>query len=345
MLNSTLRFNMSLQTILTRIASDLGISITTDSELEWAISKVNEVAKELYESKDIKDCLREQTFNIDLGAEGPLYSSLISLPYFVGELRGLRYTNIVGGNIPLNDMRPRYHSGKGWGANAFSIPYRIVREDASTSREIENASVLSVSVEQASDEDINVVVVGKTTLANRLQEIITLSAGQLTVDSVNCFEEIDSIAKLEYTSVNVSISDVEGNELAVIPNNRLDATYKWLEISDANANISTITGQLSAIDLLFKHKFLPFVNLYDEFVCRGCDDIIFYKFSAWYEAKTPGYEQRALGAEAKADALLSNLIIDAETGVNLELQFGSNGLYDAQQPKFVRPAPYRCINP
>ncbi len=337
---------MSLKIILTRISSELGISITNDSELDWAITKVNELAKELYESKDIKDCLREISINLDTTDSGPVFSSLISLPYYVGELRGIRYSNLPGTKIPLNDMRPRYHSGKGWGANAFGVPYRIVREDAAISHDIVNASVLVFSIEQAVEVDIQIVVVGKTTLANRRQEIVTIPAGSLTASSNGNFEEIDSITKTDYTEVNVFVTDVEGNELAMISNNCLETSYKWLEISDANANIqSSPVGQLSSIDLLFKHKFLPFVNLYDEFVCRNCDDIIFYKFAAWYEARTPGYEQRALMAQGKADELLSNLLIDAETGVNLELQFGANGLLDIQQPRGYFRYPIRHFNP
>jgi len=326
---------MSLQTILTRISSDLGISITTESELDWAITKVNELAKELYDSKDIKDCLREVTINLDTDDEGPVFSSLVSLPHFVGELRGIRYSNITGGKIPLNDMRPRYHSGKGWGANSFAIPYRLVREDAPIKHDIVNASVLTISVDVAESVDVHVVVVGQTDNSSRVQEIITLTAGQLTVDSVGNFEEIESISKLEYTNNDIIITDVESNEIATIPNNSLQSLYKWLELNDANASIAgtaALSGQLSAIDLLFKQRFMPFVNLYDEFVCRGCDSILFYKFAAWYEAKTPGYEQRALMAQGKADELLSNLLIDSETGVAMEMQFGPNGLLEVQQP-------------
>src|SRR3954465_665596 len=117
---------MPLSKILLDIATETGISISNDNERAWIVDKVNDVSKELYESNDIEGCLREQTFNIDTDVQNV---SQVSLPFYVFQLRGLRYSNILGGKIPYEDMRPRYSLGRGWGANTYALPWRQTRQD------------------------------------------------------------------------------------------------------------------------------------------------------------------------------------------------------------------------
>lgn len=322
---------MSLQKILVDIGTELGIDITTDSERAWIIEKINDAAKELYDSDDIPGCLRELTFNIDTEA---VESSLVSLPGYVDKLRGIRYTSVQGGKVPLNDMRPRYHLGKGWGANAFALPFRVIREEYPLKREISNASILTFTLPNVETVDINITVIGRTANSDRFSEVVVIPAGELTVSSVGNYEDIENIEKYTTNNYNISVTDVENNELAVIPNNILSPLYKLLELTDANLSNGVVVnyGGLTAIDILFKTRFYKFVNLRDEFPCPNCDRIIFYKFAAQYLAQQPSLLGHAAAAQEKARMLLENLNVDSEDGKELELQFGRNGLLEAQNP-------------
>lgn len=325
---------MSLQSILTDIASELHIPMSTDDEISWAVSKVNAVAKELYEGQDITGCLREQTFNIDTENKE---SSMISLPFYVDQLRGIRFSVLPGGKIAMNDMRPRYHAGRGWGANSYSLPYRIVREQATLKRDIANASVLTFSVAEAEASDIIIHIVGETSNAARYSETVTIPAGELSADSAgNYITTPVNIEKEAVSAQDIVITDVDANELAVIPNFELKPAYKWLEIIDANAGVSAFLPTyttFTAIDILYKLRFQPFRNAFDEFVCGPkFDRAIFYQFAAWYEGQKPGSEGRALGYLQAAQKIIADIQRDTEGGREMEIAFGRNGYESAQQP-------------
>lgn len=323
---------MSLQKILLDISTELGISVATDAERSWIIEKINDAARELYESQDITGCLREQTFNAD--SDGPQFSSLVALPYYVDQIRGMRFSKLMGGKISANDMRPRYHFGRGWGTDSFVMPYRIVRERAPLKRDISNASVLKFTIPEAEAVDVVINIVGETTNSARSAEQVTLIAGDLSVTSSGNFVDVTHIEKSAVNVNDIIITDVEDNELGVIPNSEVIPIYKWLELQDSNAGFagSTQFNQLTAMDFLYKVRFTPFVNLYDEFPCPKCDRIIFYKFAEYYEGQQTGHETRVAMAAAKSAQLLDNLNTDSEAGKDMEIEFGSNGFTEAQQP-------------
>lgn len=320
---------MALSKILLDIATELGIDITNDTERSWVVDKINDAAKEIYESDDIPGCLRELTFNIDSEAQN---SSLVSLPGYIDKLRGLRWTSVQGGKIPQNDMVPRYHLGKGWGANAFSLPFRVIREVYPLKRDISNASVLTFTLPVAEAEDITITIIGKTGNSDRFSETVVIPAGDLTITTAGNYEEVHSIIKSGTNLYNIEITDVEDNNLGTISNAELSPAYKILELIDGNLGPQMNYGGQTAIDILYKTRFNPFVNLADEFPCPNCDRIIFYKFAEYYLAQMPGRLMDAVAAGEKAKLLLTNLNVDTEGGKELEMQFGRNGLLEAQNP-------------
>jgi len=186
---------MPLSKILLDIATETGIAVTNDNEKAWVIDKINDIAEEMYATQDITGCLREMTINIDADDDGPVYSSLVALPYYVDQLRGLRFSVILGGKIPMETMQPRYSLGHGWQNNPYSLPFRIVRDNAPLKRDISNASVLTFTIAEPQTADITLSVVGKTTNASRAQETVTLVAGDITVSTTGNFEDVETISK------------------------------------------------------------------------------------------------------------------------------------------------------
>lgn len=324
---------MSLQKILLDIASECGVSISDDTERLWAIKMVNDAAKELWETEDLVGSLRELTFNIDSDAQS---SSMVSLPGYVDQLRGVKYSQVLGGKIPQNDMRPRYHFGRGWGANAFAMPVRVVRESSPLKRDIINASIITFSIPESEDNDIVITIVGETTNSSRTAEKVTIIAGSTEVSTVGNF--IGDLINIEKTSTNINnitITDVDYNELGVIFNNELKPKYKWLELQDNNVlrGQSNTSPIYTSIDILYKPKFIPFVELFDEFQASDkYDRAIFYKFQELYFAQQDGKLENAILAGAKVKKLVDDMNIDSEQGRELEMEFGRSGFADAQNP-------------
>jgi len=323
---------MSLKKILFDIANELHIDVSSTDAISWATSKVNDIAKEVYESRDIVGCLREQTFNVDTDAQT---SSMISLPYYVDELRGLRYSTLIGGKVTMNDMRPRYHSGHGWGANAFGMPYRVVRERACYKRDVANASVVTFAMLVAETTDVVIHIVGETTNSGRVSETITIFAGSLSTSTTGNFVGVpENIEKESVNTQDIYVTDVDDVELAVIPNSELKPRYKWLEIADGNASMVPVNQTNSTVDILYKQRFTPYATLYDEFPCGDkADRAIFYAFAAWYEAQKPGSEGRAQGFLQASQQILDDIEMDSDAGRDMDIEFGNNGLLTAQDPR------------
>lgn len=323
---------MSLQKILLDIASEVGVSISNAEERLWATKMVNDAAKEIYESADLVGSLREITINIDTDAQN---ASMISLPGYVDQIRGIKYSAILGGKIPQNDQRPRYHYGRGWGSNAISLPIRVVRESAPLKRDISNASLLVFTIPIVESSDIVITIVGQTTNSNRVSEKVTIVAGTLTVATLGNFIDVVNIEKDTVNVNDITVTDIDDNILSVIPNHQIKPLYKWLELTDNNVlGGQTInTNIYTAIDILYKPFFEPFVELFDEFQAGPkYDRAIFYKFQELYFAQQDGKETKAIVANSKVTSLLDSIGVDTDQARTMEVEWGRNGLSDAQNP-------------
>lgn len=324
---------MSLKKILTDLASEMGVVVTSDEQLAYWTSRVNDAAEELYSSTDIPGCLMENTFNIE--DEGQT-ASMLTLPWYVGELRGLRFTTVQGGKIPINDMRPRYHYGRGWGDNAFSIPFRIVRENVTLAREIANAAPLTFTLPKAESADVVITIIGETDVAARVQETVTIPAGQLQITTANSWADVpENIEKAALNAGDIVITDVEDNTLGLIPNSELTPSYKWVEITDPNLGVGNAYGSTAAVDILFKKPFRRFRNVYDEFPCKKCDRAIFYKVAEYIEHTDRNNETRAVLFNRKCKQILDDLINNIDMARDLELNFGTNGYAEAMHPDLM----------
>lgn len=322
---------MSLAKILLDISNELSISAQNDNERLYLIGKINDAGKELWESNDLPGSLRECTFNIDTAAQE---SSQVSLPFYVDKIRGLRFSAIQGGKIPLNDQRPRYYYGRGWGANSFAFPWRKTREAYPLQREIVNASVLTFTVALVEIEDIIINIVGKTDNSDRFNEVVTIVAGTLTADSIGNYEDITTLSKNAVNTNNIIVTDVEGNEISIIPNSELAPRYTIIALVDANTQFNVIPNYncYSSVDVLYKQRFTPLVNLSDEYPAPNCDRLLFYKFSEFYWSQQPGNEDRAILAARKTAQILNSLNGDDEAAQERELQWEPNGVYEAMNP-------------
>lgn len=318
---------MALNNILLDVASVLGLDITDEDERLYYIQKINEAAEEIYTSNDLPGSIKEQIFQLD---DDENYQ--VSFPYYVDKIRAIRYYNTNGGKITIEDLRPRYHQNR-WGGQ-FEIKFRIKTGSACLAKDITNAGPLTFSLPTGKTEadDITINVVGKTSDSEKVQETIVLVAGTASITTVGAFERADTIIKNGLNTYDISIKDIDDDELGVIPNSELRPSYTIVQIREDDFALQNNNSfPLNTVEVLYKTRFTPFRNLFDEFPCPGCDKIIFWKFCEHYAAYKPGMEQRAFAAAGKVVQLIKELADNDESGKSLRVEFGSNKMFDAQR--------------
>ena len=89
---------MPLKYLINTLARELGGQNVNQRAV--LLARINQAAKELYESQDLPGSLREATFEVT--SDG-----IMALPYYVGPVRAVRH-NTEKYKVELADMAPRY---------------------------------------------------------------------------------------------------------------------------------------------------------------------------------------------------------------------------------------------
>jgi len=332
---------MSLKNILIDISSVLGLDITNEDEKAYYIEKINEAAREIYTSMDLPGSIREQIFQIT-----DVETYQCSFPFYVDKLRAIRFYNVHGGKLILEDLRPRYHQRR-WGVSGL-LRYRIKTTNNPLARDITNAGPIRFAYPQneVAEKDIVITIVGKTHQSERFSEVVTIVKGTNNIVGIQGWEVIDNIEKDDYTDFDIGIFDIDDQDMGKIANSELRPSYTIVVIrQDDFAPVYNNTYPLNTIEALYKIRFTPFRNLMDEFPAPNCDKVIFWKFAELFAANKPGFEQRAVLAAVKVKELLGDLTTNDELGKEIQVEFGSHGVYDAQIYKNPMPAPFGANYP
>lgn len=331
---------MSLKNILLDVSSVLGLDIADADELAYHISKINEAASELYRSNDLPGCLREQLFRID-----DTETFQVAFPSQVDEIRGLRFYDVGGGQISIEDMRPRYHLNR-WG-NTGKIRFRIKQSNALLSRSINNAALFTFTLKEAEASDVVINVIGKTTKSSKYSETLTIAAGSLAATTTKSYEEFSTIEKTALNNFDITITDVDNEIMGEIKNFELSPRYTIAQIrEDDFAPLLNNSYPLNTVECLYKTTFYPFRSNYDEFPCRNCDKLIAWKFIEHYAIfkGTVELQQLAINAATKVEQLLLELNRDNDLGRDLKAEFARNPMFEAQKNihndfPFIAPTP------
>jgi hypothetical protein len=137
---------------------------------------------------------------------------------------------------------------------------------------ITNESVITVTVPSVETTPLTVSITGQTDTATSITEVVTMTS--TSVSTVNNFVDVTAVSKSVVTSYDVTLTDVDGNTLTVIPNNELQAWYQIVDVSTMPW-LPTSTSSLDHyVEVLYK-KALPYLqNDGDEFPAQGYDHII-----------------------------------------------------------------------
>lgn len=313
---------MPLSYILAEIAASQGYELSVPDEKSWLINQTNRAAKEIYESKDLTDALREQiiSFTASVDATGNTVQ-LAALPYYVGKLRAIRnyYTRR---KVDFHDMRPRYKSD-GWTENllAFRQRYR-----SAIQRDVLNAAPLTLTIGAPEMAEFAVIISGSTANAARVTESITFAVGDVSKSTVNSFVTIDSISNVTLHAMDVTVTDLDGNVLAVLVNDQFRSEYLIVQILDY---VTIAPANPYIVEILYKPVLAPLSNDGDEFQCSGYDDAIIWQTLGNLKAKSEP-DQAAL-AFTKVRGILRDRSEDEEQGIEKTIDFVASptlGLYD-----------------
>lgn len=301
--------NMSLRSIRAECAAELKIDVSSASEKAYLDLRINDACKEIWESRDLPHCLREQIFSVDTT------SLLAAMPSYVHSIRAIRHYE---SRLPLSlrDTRPRFQSN-GWTEPLWG--WRI-KGKSPTSREILSAGCLTLSIPEAETAEFSVVITGQTANANRLSETVTFAPGETEKVTAASFLELESIAQPALHANDVTVEDIDGNELAVLPNNEYTSSYTIVQVHDNWAD-NLMTPMFA--EVLFKPKIYPLVNDYDEFPLPGYDKAIFWKVM---ELKANSGEEGLL-FHGKCEQLIMDMAKDATQGTEKRINFAPEPLY------------------
>lgn len=294
-----------LSNILNDLVSALGIDIGDSSQKNLVIAGVNQCAEEIYKKTDLKGALMEQVFDLDVD------SAQVSLPYYVGEVRGARHYDSRL-KISINTYAPRYHYGMRH--EVWALKCRKLRKSP-LAREISNESTLTFRLPLVETSDVVIKVIGPTNNSAQIEETITILAGELEAESVGNFKmPLNSIQRVSLGTYNVTILDAEDNELGIIPNNQFSAEYNIYQVMDWDSTENT-----SVIECLYKLRFTPFRNDYDEFICGPeYDKAIYWKYMEHELGRQQKLDQAVLAAKKCAD-IIKEIGEDANVGMELEI--------------------------
>ncbi len=278
------------------------------ADRNYLVFQINKAAKELHESKDLVNCNREQLFSLSPETQQ------VSLPHYVFQVRGIR-NHYTRRQITFHDMRPRYQSS-GWTEHllAWRDKYR-----SPLMQEIDTFSPLIFSIPGPEQAPFTVGISGSTKDAQRVTETLTFPIGTTSQTTTNSYQTVDAITNTIQHTYDVSVIDINNRVLAVLPNSEFTSDYRVIQVLDF---ISVAPSSPYMIEVLYKIRFQPMTNDYDQFVCPGYDDAIVWKTLSYLYSRKD--QDKMMAADAKCTAILRQIADDNEQSVEKLVEFRQN---------------------
>jgi hypothetical protein len=169
--------------------------------------------------------------------------------------------------------------------------------------------VLTVAVVENPPVVVNIS--GSSADSSNISETVSMDA--LTKNTVNQYNDVRSFTKTTVNQYNVTLSDIDGNAISYIANDKLKALFQIVDISTSPWYPSTTSTTLGWVEVLYKKALTWMSNDNDEFPVTGYDNIIVNKvLQLWSEEK--GDIQAAMAYMQKATISLAQIHEDANRG-------------------------------
>lgn len=299
--------------VLTRLAGDIGYHV--EEQRLTLLQIVNQSAAIMHGMLECNAIYREITLAVPV-------NKVVSLPYFVGELKGMRlHTEDVP--FMLNGVSaPRYIK------DVLDYKFKNWRDLGISAIHTSLNSVNRLTFETNFIENVNVFITGQTDKADRLEETVLINSSPVLTS--NMFgPRIDSIACVtQDRRSNIIIKDSDGVEIATLYNNTDKTRYKIVDVSEFCFPADTSLNE-SLIDVCYKLPLTRLVRDSDSFFAGDDYD------EAWYNISMFCYlhpiQDRAPDAMRHQAAGLSFLNVgkSSENNIVRKLEFGRNKFYSA----------------
>lgn len=296
-----------------RFCADSGYKFDTQRAI--VLDTLQRAADEVYKMLECNNIYRECTLVVPP-------NKVVSLPDFVGEIRGTRahVSDMVFNTFSLSS--PRYV--------AQTWQYRVMnwREMAESPIKTQLNSVSPLTIESAVVEDnpVTLTVVGQTDLAAKISEDILLDETPLTTEN-NFGLTIFSISCRAARTGNIVVKDSDGVEVAKLLNTQNSTRYRLVDVSQVFWSQDTSDGS-SLIDFLYKLPLTKFVNDADVFYAGNNYD------DAWYYYAMYLFKNTKLNGQVDAAKFYSQAqaacIKDKESAEQQDIKqisFGRNKFY------------------
>ena len=254
---------MGVKYILAQAGSKMGLNPSDEQQRAVLVRFLNEGARELYAQSDMAGSLMEMPFKVN-------GDQTISFPSDVGRIRAMRDLNNQS-NWNLRQMRPRYYAFNWtdmW--KGFRLKNKQCLQNSVT-----NQSQAVITVSATENPPVVVTITGRTEFSNRVVESVTLD--QNSVTTTNTFIDYTAITKDRANGYDITISDVDGNVLTVVPNNNLSAQYQIVDVSQCPFLPQNTSPLDNYLEVLYKVTLNYLTDDGDEFPGFDYDDIIVNK--------------------------------------------------------------------
>lgn len=311
---------MSVRNIFQQVQGKMGLNPADPKQRSTLVRFLNEAAYEIYNQCDMPGSLMEMVYKVN-------GDQTIAMPSYVGHIRAVReYTSMIPWSI--NQMRPRYNQSN-W--EDFWRNWRLKNKQPLESS-LTNLAQLTVSA-PAVDATTTVTITGRTAVASNTVETVNF-ATSATVTTVNNFLEVYAINKNQVTTYDITVTDIDGKVLAIIPNNEQSSQYQIVDISTMPWLPTSSSTLDHFVEVLYKRK-LPYLSDDgDEFPANNCDIIIANKMCQIW-AQEEGKPDLALSYDQLCTRSLARLVEEANRATQDCVGFVVNH-HDTLNPR-IRP--------
>lgn len=246
----------------------------------------------------------------------PSDTNIIALPRFVYELRKARYYK--GPQIEF--YRPeRYFSQVGWYQHTFEWQTVGV---SPLKNAVLNASTVTITIPDALDTPLIVTLIGQTDRGAKARDIITFEPGETSKVSVETFAQFFSISKNIITEIDVTITDADGREIAVIDSDKYNCRHVLMKTAEDCSFFCADSG-CCCPEILFKR--VPDTLYYDEDdVPEPWGQVLQADAVAHILSTKEGKEKRAGLFATQAAGLTTRFGQVSGRGQNKPIDFGPN---------------------
>lgn len=249
--------------ILNRISrAEGGLELSDDAVKSRWVDLINTAARELYESLNLRGSSRTETFDSSF-----ITQEIIALPSKVFVPYCIRRTDNQE-IFTFKDQSSRFRESP---SNQYAY---VFHRFSPLKREILNAGPLVFTIPDVEAAAVNITITGRTDKASFRIETVTIPAGQTSVNSANNWFRVDSLVQDRH-DYDVTVSDIDGIELAVLPNNQSEVTYCLYRQDEPRGQSNP--WKACEFELHYKPVYEPMLEDSSQFQCGSIyDDVIMW---------------------------------------------------------------------